>query len=206
MIYEIRTYTLRPGSMPEVERLWGEAYRQRERHSKIAGWFRTEVGPLNELVQFWPYESLEERARVRAAAAQEEGWPPDLSDFLLNQRVEVLTPFPFAPAWEPGPHGPYYEMRQYTFRAGTLPAIMQAWEAALPGRLAFSRPALIGSIEFGPSANSFVHLWPYPSLDRRNQARAEAAATGTWPPAGGRDRYITQQNKILVPAPFSPAQ
>jgi hypothetical protein len=206
MIYEVRTYTLRPGTVPDVERLWGEAYRTRQRHSRIAGFFRTEIGPLNEVVQIWPYADLAERAQVREVAVRDPEWPPDLSEFLLNQRVEIVTPFPFAPEWVPGNDGPFYELRQYTFRSNTLPAIMEAWKAALPARAEPSRPGLIGSVEIGPTANSFMHLWPYPSLDKRNEIRAAAVATGKWPVPGGRDRYLTQTNKILMPAPFSPAQ
>jgi hypothetical protein len=205
MIYEVCTYTLRPGTTPEVLQRWGDAYAARERHSRLAGFFRTEIGPLNELIAIWPYADLAERARIREAAAAAE-WPPDLSAFVLNERLEIVTPFPFAPEWTPGPHGPIYELRQYTFRPGTLAATMEAWRAALPVRLKFSTPAVIGSVDIGPFANSFIHLWPYPSLAKRDELRAAAAATPEWPPAGGRDRYLTQSNKILVPAPFSPAQ
>ena len=206
MIYEVRTYTLRPGTVPEVEQRWGEAYKTRERHSRIAGFFRTEIGPLNEIVQIWPYADLAERARVREAAVRDPEWPPDLADFVLNQRVEIVTPFPFAPELVPGNHGPFYELRQYTFRTGALPGIMEGWKAALPGRLALSNAGIIGSVDIGPSANSFMHMWPYPTLDRRSEVRAAAVATGAWPVPGGRERYLTQANKILVPASFSPAQ
>ena len=62
-----------------------------------------------------------------------------------------------------------------------------------------------GSIEFGPTANSFIHMWPYPSVEARNEVRTKAAAAGGWPPAGG-EHYLTQQNKLLLPASYSPAQ
>lgn len=206
MIYEIRTYTLRPGATAEVEKRWGEAYPIRRKYSEVAAFLHSEVGPLNEIVHIWPYADLAERARVRAEASKEAGWPPDIGEFIVNQKVEVLVPFPFAPAWTPGPDGPIYELRQYTFRGGMLPDVIKSWEAALPERLKFSAPALLGSIEFGPSANSFIHLWPYASMEQRSETRAKATATGKWPPAGGRDRYLTQSNKLLMPASFSPAQ
>jgi hypothetical protein len=206
MIYEIRTYTLRPGTVAEVEQRWAEAYPAREQYSRLAGFFRTEIGPLNEVIHIWPYADLAERARIRAEAARDPAWPPKTAEFIVNQKVEILAPFPFAPQWTPGADGPVYEMRQYTFRAGTLPDIMASWEAALPARLEFSSPVLLGNLEFGPSANSFIHMWAYGSLEERNTVRRQATATGKWPPAGGRDRYLTQSNKILLPAPFSPAQ
>lgn len=206
MIYEIRTYTLRPGVMREVEERWAKAYPARERHSRLAGFFRTEIGPLNEIVHIWPYADLADRARVRAEAASDPGWSPGIAEFIVNQKVEILTPFPFAPEWTPGAHGPIYELRQYTFRAGTLPDIMASWQAALPERMKLSSPVLLGHVEFGPSANSFIHMWPYRSVEERNEVRGRATASGSWPPSGGRDRYLTQSNKILLPAAFSPAQ
>lgn len=206
MIYEIRTYQIRPRTMDAVLERWLKGYEVRKRHSQIAAFFRTEIGPLNEVIQIWPYADLAERARIRALSVQDEGWPPELGDYILNQRVEIVHPFPFAPEWTPGADGPIYEMRQYTFRQDALPGIMAAWKEALPARLEFSRPALIGNVDMGPTVNSFIHLWPYSSVDERNEVRAAAAAGGQWPPKVTGDPYLAQANKILIPAPFSPAQ
>jgi hypothetical protein len=206
VIYEIRTYTLAPGTIVEAEKRFGEGYKVREQYSKLAGFFRSDIGPLNEMIHIWPYADFAERARIRAEAAKEAAWPPNTAEFVVNQKVEIVLPFPFVPEWTPGPDGPIYELRQYTFRGGTLPDIMKSWEAALPERVKYSKPALVGSVEFGPSANSFIHLWPYQSLNQRNDIRASAVASGKWPPSGGRDRYLTQTNKILLPSSFSPAR
>jgi len=59
--------------------------------------------------------------------------------------------------------------------------------------------------ELGP-LNKFVHIWPYESLNHRAEIRAEAAAKGIWPPKGGGDELLRQDNKILFAAPFSPIQ
>lgn len=206
MIYELRTYALRAGTAPDALQRWDDAYRARGERGPLVGFFRTEIGPLNELVAISQYVDVAERARAEEAATATAGWAPDLSDSVLNERVEIVAPFPFAPQWTPGAHGPIYELRQYTFRAGTLPQIMEAWRVALPERLKFSTPSLIGSIEIGASANSFIHLWPYTSLESRNELRAASFATPAWPPAGGRDHYLAQSTKILLPASFSPAQ
>ena len=177
-----------------------------QKYSPIAGFFHTEFGPLNEVISIWPYEDLAERTRLRAEANKDPGWPPEIAEFIVNQKVEILVPFDFAPAWTPGDHGPYYELRQYTFRPGSLGNIMKNWEASLPARMQFSSPCLLGAIEMGPTANSFVHLWAYKSLDERDRVRSGAGATGKWPPAGGREYYLAQQNKLMMPAAFSPAR
>ena len=199
MIYEIRTYTLRPRSMAEVEKRWAECYPVRAKHSEATGFFKTEFGPLNEFIHIWPYENIEERNRIRAEASKEAAWPPPIAEFILNQRVEILNPFPFAPAWGPGPLQSFYELRQYTYRPGTLPDIIAKWETALPERLKFSPIAMLGNLEFGPTTNSFIHLWPYESMEQRNEIRQQAAATGKWP-AAVAEPYLTQENKLLVPA------
>ena len=46
-IYEMRTYDLKPRSLPEVEKRFGEAYEYRKKYSPLAAFWHTEVGPLN---------------------------------------------------------------------------------------------------------------------------------------------------------------
>jgi len=47
MIYEFRTYTLRPGTLPEFLKRFGEALPKRERFSKLPAFWYTDIGPLN---------------------------------------------------------------------------------------------------------------------------------------------------------------
>ena len=49
MIYEVRTYTVKPRSLPEVVKRFGEKYEQRKKYSELAAFFQVEVGPLNQL-------------------------------------------------------------------------------------------------------------------------------------------------------------
>ena len=85
MIYEIRTYTLKTRSLAEVEKRYGEAYEYRKKYSPLAAFWHTEVGPLNEIVQVWPYTDLAERTRIRAEAAKDTNWPPKIREFVINQ-------------------------------------------------------------------------------------------------------------------------
>ncbi len=206
MIYEIRTYTLHPRATAEVEKIWGAAYPAREKYSPISGFFHTEFGPLNEVISIWPYADLNERLRIRGEANNDPDWPPSIAEFIVNQKVEIVVPFEFAPQWPAEAQGPYYELRQYTYRPGTLGKIMQNWQASLPERMKFSQPSLIGNVEMGPTANSFIHIWAYKSLADRDKARVAAGASGSWPPAGGQEYYTSQANKLMMPATFSPAQ
>src|SRR5271155_786350 len=101
MIIEMRTYTMRPGSIAEAEKRFGASLPVREKHSKLAAFWHTEVGPLNQIIHVWTYDSFEHRAAVRAAASKEEGWPPAIREFVLEQQSEVFVAASFSPPLEP---------------------------------------------------------------------------------------------------------
>jgi hypothetical protein len=205
MIYEFRTYTLKPRSLGEVEKRYAEAYEYRKKYSPLAAFWHTEVGPLNEIIHVWGYKDLAERARIRAEAAKEANWPPKIREFIVDQNVEVLNPFPFIPDITPGTLGPIFEIRRYTLAAGSLPGVMKRWEAALPARIKLSPLVTAGGVEFG-GANRFIHIWAYKSLDERAAVRNKAREMGVWPPPGGSDSLLTMANKIMLPSAFSPVQ
>jgi hypothetical protein len=205
VIYEIRTYDLAPRSLAEVEKRFGEGYEHRKKYSELFAFWHTEIGPLNQIIHVWGYESLEERARIRGQAAKDPNWPPKIRDYITAMKSEIVVPFNFVPAPKPGKMGPIYEIRYYTLKPGALPDTMTGWEKALPERAKLSPIVMAGGVEFG-TANGFVHIWAYSSLDQRAAVRAEAVKKGVWPPPGGGDRLITQQNKIVLPSAFSPLQ
>jgi hypothetical protein len=205
VIYEIRTYQIAVGSLPEVEKRFGEAYEHRKKYSPLTAFLHTEIGPLNEIVHIWAYHDVAERARIRGEAGKDPNWPPKIGEFVRAMRAEIVTPFAFIPAVAPGRVGPFFELRYYTLKAGKLPEVAKAWEAAIPARLKMSPVVLAGGIDTG-TANGFVHIWAYQSLDQRMQIREEAGKKGVWPPPGSADRLFTQETKILMPAAFSPLQ
>ena len=205
MIYEFRTYTLKPRSLAEVEKRYAEAYEYRKKYSPLAAFWHTEIGPLNEIIHVWGYKDLAERARIRAEAAKDANWPPKIREFVVDQDVEVLTPFPFLPDVQPGTVGPIFEIRRYSLTPGSLPSVMKRWEGALPERIKLSPLVLAGGVEFG-GANRFIHIWAYKSMDQRLQVREQARKAGIWPPPGGGDELLAQSSKIVMPSAFSPLQ
>jgi hypothetical protein len=205
MIYEIRTYGLKVGSLGEVEKRFGEAIEHRQKYSPLAAFWHTEIGPLNEIIHMWPYHDHEERAKARAAASKDANWPPKIQEYIVSMTSEILTPFPFSPEVKPGKVGPIFEMRYYNMKAGTAPGTQQRWEAALPARAKLSPLVLVGTVDHG-EANRFIHIWAYKSLDERTAIRNKAREAGIWPPPGGGDTLLTMANKIMLPAAFSPVQ
>jgi hypothetical protein len=212
MIYEVRTYDIKPKSLAEVEKRFGEAYEHRKKISPLAAFWHTEIGPLNQIIHVWPYANMAERDRCRAEAVASGHWPPKIGEFILNMRTEICLPFDCSPTMQPTTMGPFFEMRTYTFAPGELPKLMAAWNKAVPDRVKFSPLAALWYTEVG-SVNRFTHIWGYPTLDARNAAREKAAAAGVWPPSAVAKKegipdavLVAQENKIVVPSAFSPLQ
>src|SRR5262245_12274018 len=113
MIYEVRTYDLLPHSVPEVERRLGEAYRERAKISELAASFHTEIGPLNQIVQIWPYRDVADRERLGSIASQED--LAGIAEFVVEERSEVFVPLAISPEMRPGTLGPFFEIRTYRY-------------------------------------------------------------------------------------------
>ena len=202
MIYEMRTYQVKPGRVAELEGLVGEALPHREKYSRLGAFWHTEIGPLNEVVHIWPYESVDERARIREAANKDPHWPPDTLHMLINMRSDILIPTPFMRPLTPQKLGNIYEMRTYIYQAGAMGEVLKRWAESVPHREKYSPLAGCWYSELG-ELNKLVHVWPYRDLAERDRIRAEAARDPHWPP-GTLEFLVTMENKILVPAEFSP--
>ena len=212
MIYELKTYDLVPHSVEEVERRFNDAYKLRQTVSELGGSFHTEIGPLNQVVQIWPYKNHADRERVVEEVATKGMWPPPLDKLVERETTEIFMPFGFSPSMPVGAIGPYFEVRRYTYSEGDRPRIEQAWEAALPERITFSPLVFIGTSEDG-DVRRLMHIWAYQSLDQRTEVRRAIRATGSWPPhVLARKRgwapytFLQQENRIMIPSPCSPLQ
>lgn len=99
------------------------------------------------------------------------------------------------------------EERIYTLHPGTVPEYLSAYAEhgfeIQKGHLG----NLVGyfSTEFGPQ-NQIVHMWAYNDLQDRTERRKALAADPGWQPYRDMVRPLlqTQENKLLVPASFSP--
>ena len=74
MLYEVRTYTLRPGTVAEFEERFAKRLPLREKHSKLGAFWHTEFGPLNQVIHVYPYDDLRQRTSVRAAMRKTPLW------------------------------------------------------------------------------------------------------------------------------------
>jgi hypothetical protein len=202
MIYEVRTYDLKPGTVSQFEENFGESLPHREKYSKLGAFWHTEIGPLNQVLHVWPYENLDERDRIRAEAAKDPHWPPRSDGALINMNSEIWIAAPFMrPMGGDQALGNIYEMRIYTYEPGSIPELIRRWTEALPYREEFSPLAAGMYTELG-DLNRWMHIWPYKDLNERARIRMEASKSPHWP--SGAPGRVRQENKILIPSAFSP--
>jgi hypothetical protein len=202
MIIEMRSYDLLPGMVGEAEKRFEAGLEHRNKFSKIAAFWHTEVGPLNRIIHVWPYESLDERARIRAEANDHVHWPPKVAELAVAQESKILVPAPYSPPLGDKKLGNIYEIRTYTAKPGTIQDLVKTWGDYLEERLKLSPLAAVWYSELGP-LNQFIHIWPYESTAERDRIRAEANKLPSWPPPS-RQFLLKQENMIVVPASFSP--
>ena len=203
MIVEFRTYTLKPGSTPQFEERFGAALPARAKLSPLAAFWHTEVGPLNRVIHVWPYETMDERTRIRGEATKLEGWPPNAREFVVEQKSQIFIPAPFSPKLAPATHG-LYEVRIYTMAPGMIPDQIERWSGQIGERVKLSPLVFAGHSELG-DLNLWMHIWAYKDAAERFAVRARAQREGIWPPRGGTPgRMLKQENMLVVPAAFSP--
>jgi hypothetical protein len=204
MIYEMRTYDLRPRSLDEFEKRFGERLPGRQQYSDLAGLWHTEIGPLNQVVHIWPYDDMAQRTDIRTRSVADGKWPPNTREFIVHMRSEILIPAPFMEPMKPRDIGPVYEMRTYTYAPGDIPKVLDAWSTKIAERVEFSPLAGCWYSDLG-DLNRFVHLWAYKSFEERARVRRETREKGIWPPSSGV-APLRQENKVLFPAACSPMQ
>jgi hypothetical protein len=205
MIYEIRTYQVKPGQLREYENRFAEAYPTRAKYSPLLGYWHTEIGPLNQLVHIWPYQTLQERADAREAAGRDPSgkWPPGGADLLVSQENDILIPVPGMPELKGDQQwGNLYELRMYTYPAGEVPKVAEAFGAALAARAELYPVAGIWTSDLG-NLNRLYQLFPYKNWDHRDEVRAQYRKSGIWPPHT-EARPIAQLVRHLIPTSFSP--
>ena len=75
MIYELRTYTVKPGTIGDMVKAASTMSRdiRKDNFGKLEGYWLTEIGPLNQVLHMWSYKDFEERARLRAELRSRAG-------------------------------------------------------------------------------------------------------------------------------------
>jgi NIPSNAP len=206
MIFEARTYTFQPGgAMQEWIGRFGEAYKTRQKYSPLYAFLRTEIGPLNQVVHIWAYDSLQKRADIREEAAKDPSgnWPPKGAGLLVNQENDILIPIEGMKAHTGSQElGGIYELRMYTYPPGALPKVAETFAASYAARAAVYPVGGIWTSDLG-NLNRLYQLFPYKDWDHRDKVRTELREKGIWPPHA-EARPVAQLVRHMVPSAFSP--
>lgn len=209
MIFEMRTYLLKPGTVAEFERRFGDGLPARAKLSPLAGLWRTEVGTLNQVIHIWPYKDMNERDRIRAEAIATRVWPVKVQEFIIDMESKILHPAPFSPNFPVGEFGPLFEFRTYTYNPGGIGRVIDAWKPLIEARNAISPLMFAGSTDLGP-LNQWIHVWAYRNMGERERLRAIAmppGGGGNWPPPRHDSVTLLKQEAVFaLPAACSPCR
>ncbi|XP_050420512.1 protein NipSnap [Adelges cooleyi] len=99
-IYEIRSYSLKPGTMIEWGNNWARAINHRRSNDEPFAGFFSQVGRLYNVHHFWCYKNLEVRTQTREAAWRSPGWDECVAytvPLIKEMQSKILHPTPFSP-------------------------------------------------------------------------------------------------------------
>jgi hypothetical protein len=209
MIYEFRTYTFAVGQAPKYLNLVRDVGKpvRGDNFGRNHGYWSTELGPLNQVWHLWSFDSLDERARLRAELNKQERWVkefiPNVRPLLQRQDIRLMNPViePRTPASE----GNIYEIRIYRTKIGLAKQWTDLISEYLPAREQYSKIVGLFYVE-APQPNEVLHIWAYKDLNARAEARGAAMEDPKWQEFLGKSGPMLEemQSIALLPAPFSP--
>ena len=106
MVYDYRQYTFHSGGIPAYRAAVEElAVPIRRRHGvKLAGWFSSDLGELNQVVHIWAFENVKHLEEAKAAVAADPQWSgeyiPRVRGLLTAQNTYLMRSTEFGPAPE----------------------------------------------------------------------------------------------------------
>ena len=102
MIIDHRTYTVKHGNIKAYISLFEKAGLpiQLEHLGNLIGYFETAIGPLNQVVHLWGYESLADMEVRRTARDADPAWneyKKKSGGMLESQENKIVIPTSFSP-------------------------------------------------------------------------------------------------------------
>ncbi|GFY45711.1 protein NipSnap 3A [Trichonephila inaurata madagascariensis] len=171
-IFEIRTYTVRPRDYKEYIKFTEDNFHLRIKHSKLFGFWITELGGLNEIIHIWEYDNHEHRAKVRDALAKDVEWQNNYKDKVspmwINQTNATMMLLPWSLITLPSKSG-VYELQIFNMNSHT-----DIWDGRLKAAMELSSLKLKSANSvlvacftsiFGPH-NTVYALWQHENFDK----------------------------------------
>ena len=120
MIYDFRQYTFKPGAIPDYMKAVEElSIPIRAKYGvKLAGWYYSDVGELNQVVHIWGYRDYAHLDEAKKQVAADPDWTgkylPAVRGLIQAQKTYLMLSPEFAPQpalkplnlrWSPLPSG-----------------------------------------------------------------------------------------------------
>ncbi len=102
MIIDHRTYRLKPNRMAQYLKVFEEeGLPIQMRHlANLIGYFTTTIGPVDQVVHLWGYDSLADMEARRAARDGDPAWAEyreQTQNLVATQENKIVTPTSFSP-------------------------------------------------------------------------------------------------------------
>ncbi|MFK5980397.1 MAG: NIPSNAP family protein [Rhizobiaceae bacterium] len=100
MFVDERIYTLHAGQVPVFLKLYEEEGMDCQVRilGKMVGYYFTDIGPLNQVVHMWGYDSLDDRSERRnllQASLEWQSYAKRMRPLVVNVENKILVPAPF---------------------------------------------------------------------------------------------------------------
>lgn len=193
-LYEYRVYSLQPEHFPAFMKLTNESMHMRTAHSKLLGYFLSEIGGVNEVVHLWEYDSLPARQQVREALVKDSAWMEGYMAKMrpmLQRQENSLMVATSGTVLDQSSSGGVYEVH-----LGSPDALWTSVREQHAAKVGDFR--VIGGAHLGKE----VSVWNYASLQKVNDT-CDALAGAI---SEGQSVTLDGYTKVAFPAPFSPLQ
>jgi hypothetical protein len=210
MIFELRVYTMRPGTVNQALEASGTVareIREGDKYGKLEGHWASEIGTLNQYVHLWSYEDLPTMLRLRKELSEKPEWKkkyvPLILPHLIRQEVSLLEPV--LDMKQPIGENNFHELRTYQLRPGTAKNWAAQMAEAMPVREKYSKNIGLW-VNVTPDPNKVTHLWSYATWEERMQARRDSQNDPEWKDflSYARPLMGSMESIILSPSRWSP--
>lgn len=101
MIYELRTYTCYPGTVPKILEMWQKRGKvMLDPYFKMAGQWISETGTANQIITLWEFEDMNHRQEMRSQLLKHPGFMEYLAEcrqYYVTQTAQFLSPTILSP-------------------------------------------------------------------------------------------------------------
>ncbi len=207
MIYELRTVTYKPGSMPAILSVNEKTHQIfSPKYGETLGLWTGEIGALNRLWRLCAYDSHDDYRQKREGLSKDARWQNEhlskVAQHLVQHETRILTPV--VPGQAPEADSNIYEYRYYRTAPGQ--ASRYAAEMARAAAVRSRHVCDVGMwITESGQPDEFSHMVAHPSMEARTVQRAALMADAEWADIQSEIAalLVDARSELLVPLAWS---